>query len=103
MKLAIEGFHLGKDHWNANVYSHFSVSTMMSESNVIRSMFISATNFNMSNDSSIVSHCLPPPPDPICSAPVKPERFDPVDSYDEEEFSFPTLFFFLKLQFLLRY
>ena len=43
----------------------------------------------MSNVSSTVSCCLPPPQEPIIFDPVKPKPFNPI-GYSIEEFSFPT-------------
>lgn len=90
MKPVLKNFQSDKNCWDANVYSRFSVATMMTENNVIRSMFVSITNFDMSNVSSTVSCCLPPPLEPIISDPVKPDPFDPV-GYSVEEYSFPTI------------
>lgn len=89
MKPILENFQSDKNCWDANIYSCFLVATMMIESNVIRSIFFSITNFDMSNASFTVSCCLPHTPEPIISNPVKPEPFDLVD-HSVEEFSFLT-------------
>ncbi|GMN53872.1 hypothetical protein TIFTF001_022998 [Ficus carica] len=47
MKPVLKNFQSDKNCWDANVYSHFSVATMMTKRNVIRSMFVSITNFDM--------------------------------------------------------